>query len=551
MKSNRRPYRILAYLLCALCALLPFGVYAAPSVFAAGTEIAVADGEEELPPVTLRIDERFVSTDVAPVIVEGRTLVPARVVFETLGGTVLWDDSGYPVQSVSVSYRDASVLLTIGAATAVVNGAEAQLDVPAQIVNDRTLIPVRFVSESLGFTVRWDEAGRIVDVYSPGYDVPVLLSEINEIAVTRTGAGTRVSINVSGPEPAVPFVTPSEPGRYSITFPNTVLTASTDALEWQREISALRGVSAEQAGARAGEIEEGAAGPRDAAENDAFEGSESGESDAEPLKTAAEEPEAPGAQRETAQEGADGQPGAIENAAVLFTFTHLEDAPPTLSSPDNGVYYLDFPKPQNPFDPWADGKLTVILDPGHGAETIGKRSPDESLLEYAFNRDMAARIKAHLERHGVTALLTVYDDTDMPLADRCKVANESGADIFVSLHANAYGDGKKWMKQNGWEIFVYKEGSFSEQFARAIHAETIPASGLADRGVKAERYYVIRNVNMPAVLIEHGFYTNQTEVELLKSPEFRERLAVMDAKGILRFLGIAWTEPGEPPGPTI
>jgi N-acetylmuramoyl-L-alanine amidase len=234
---------------------------------------------------------------------------------------------------------------------------------------------------------------------------------------------------------------------------------------------------------------------------------------------------------------------------VLFTFELLEDAPPTFIPSEPNVILLDFPKPQNPFDPWADGKLSVILDPGHGAETIGKRSPDESILEYAFNRDMAARVKTHLERHGVTTLLTVYDDADVPLADRCKVANESGADVFVSLHANAYGDGKKWTKQNGWEIFVYKEGSFSEQLAKAIHAETIPASGLADRGVKAERYYVIRNVNMPAVLIEHGFYTNQTEIEWLKSPEFRERLAVMDAKGILRFLGVAWMEPEQ--GPTI
>jgi N-acetylmuramoyl-L-alanine amidase len=128
----------------------------------------------------------------------------------------------------------------------------------------------------------------------------------------------------------------------------------------------------------------------------------------------------------------------------------------------------------------------------------------------------------------------------MSLEERCVVANESGADVFVSLHANAYGDGRTWTRQNGWEIFVYKEGSHSERLARAIHAETIPASGLLDRGVKAQRYYVIRNVNMPAALIEHGFYTNQAEIELLKSPEFRERLAVMDAKGILSFLGVAW-----------
>jgi N-acetylmuramoyl-L-alanine amidase len=122
------------------------------------------------------------------------------------------------------------------------------------------------------------------------------------------------------------------------------------------------------------------------------------------------------------------------------------------------------------------------------------------------------------------------------------VANKSGADVFVSLHANAAGTGKSWNSSNGWEIYVYKKGSYSEGLAKAIQKYSIPASGLADRGLKAERFYVIRNVNMPAVLVEHGFYTNKNEVALLKSPEYRERLAIMDAKGILEFFGITWQE---------
>jgi N-acetylmuramoyl-L-alanine amidase len=120
-----------------------------------------------------------------------------------------------------------------------------------------------------------------------------------------------------------------------------------------------------------------------------------------------------------------------------------------------------------------------------------------------------------------------------------KVANESDADIFVSLHANAVGK-SKWSDVTGWEIYVYRKGSFSEQLATAIHKRTIPASGLKDRGIKAERFYVIRNTNMPSVLIEHGFYTNKSEVEQLKSPAFREQLAIIDAQGILDFFGVNW-----------
>jgi N-acetylmuramoyl-L-alanine amidase len=529
MKATEKISRVAALLLCIL--LFPAAGASGP-VFA-------ADAEEELPPVSLRINEQFINTDVAPVIVEGRTLVPARAVFEALGGTVLWDDSGYPVQLVSVSCYGSVVNLTIGAAAAFVNGAETGLDVPAQIVNDRTLIPVRFVSESLGFVVRWNEDNRIVDIYSPDYEPPLIISKIESVDVTASDAGTRVSVTGNSLASNYLLGAPG-PKQFSIGFPNAILEASMTALEWQREISIVRGVTAEQPalpGQPAPTQEPG-----------------------EQLEQTAplEQPEQPGVQEQSAlpappeslEQSAPSEqpalpelPGTESAIETWFTLDLLEDATPALtSSPDGNTLYLDFPKPQIPFNPWGDGKLSVILDPGHGAETVGKRSPDGSVLEYAFNRDMAARVKAHLERHGVVTLLTVYDDADMSLEDRCKAANDSGADVFVSLHANAYGNGKTWTKQSGWEIFTYKKGSFSEQLANAIHDETIPASGLVDRGVKAERYYVIRNVNMPAALIEHGFYTNQTEIELLKSPEFRERLAVMDAKGILRFLGVQWMD---------
>ncbi|MDR1246247.1 MAG: N-acetylmuramoyl-L-alanine amidase [Clostridiales Family XIII bacterium] len=488
-----------------LCAFLFLSAGIQTAVFAADADIALS---EELPPVSLRINDNLIQTDVTPVIIEGRTLVPARAVFETLGGTVLWDDSGYPIQLVSVAYQGAAVNLTIGSVTALVNGAEARLDVPAQIVNERTLIPVRFVSESLGLTVRWNEAGRVVDIYSPDYDAPPIVSTIESMDAAISATGTRVSISFAGDAPSsLADPNPPTPKRFIIGFTNTILLAQTSALEWQREISVLHGVTAEQPDLP--------------------------------------EPTRPETVTGTAAESVT-EPAPPESAiptTTWFVFDLSEDVTPVQSlSSDGKTLYIDFPKPQSPYDPWADGKLSVILDPGHGAETVGKRSPDGSVMEYAFNRDMAARVKAHLERHGVETLLTVYDDTDMSLEDRCKTANASGADVFVSLHANAFGDGKTWPNQNGWEIFIYKEGSFSEKLAQAIHRETIPASGLTDRGVKPEPYYVIRKVNMPAVLIEHGFYTNRTEIELLKSPEFRERLSVMDAKGILSFLGVAWIE---------
>ncbi len=65
---------------------------------------------------------------------------------------------------------------------------------------------------------------------------------------------------------------------------------------------------------------------------------------------------------------------------------------------------------------------------------------------------------------------------------------------------------------------------------------------MRDRGVKTEDFYVLRNTKMPAVLIEHGFYTNETEVQKLLSPTFREQCAQANARGILSYFSIPWVD---------
>ena len=184
---------------------------------------------------------------------------------------------------------------------------------------------------------------------------------------------------------------------------------------------------------------------------------------------------------------------------------------------------------------------TVCLDAGHGKNTPGKRSFDSTLLEYEFNRDVTERIQYHLKRHGVATLLTAPDDIDTSLSDRCKIANKAKANIFVSVHANA-GPGTTWSSANGWEIYVVQKGAQAEQLAKQIQNASCPYLGLKDRGIKEANFQVLRDTDMPAVLIEHGFYTNKTECELLKTDEFRKKCGIADAKGILAHLGIAWQE---------
>lgn len=103
--------------------------------------------------VDLYVDTAKVETDTPPTVVDGRTLVPVRAIFEAIGATVTWDAA----TSTATGIRgDTIVSIQIDNTTAYVNGESRTLDVPAQLINGRTMVPARFISESMGCDVTWD-----------------------------------------------------------------------------------------------------------------------------------------------------------------------------------------------------------------------------------------------------------------------------------------------------------------------------------------------------------------------------------------------------------
>ncbi|MBE7047267.1 MAG: hypothetical protein E7396_07610 [Ruminococcaceae bacterium] len=124
--------------------------------------------------IKVSIDGKEQSYDVMPVIVDSRTLVPMRGIFEALGATILWDDA---TKTVTGTKGDTKVILQIGNREAKVNDNIVSLDVPATIVSDRTMVPVRFISESLGCKVDWDDATKTVIISSSKEKLAKLVSE--------------------------------------------------------------------------------------------------------------------------------------------------------------------------------------------------------------------------------------------------------------------------------------------------------------------------------------------------------------------------------------
>lgn len=114
--------------------------------------------------VSVQLDGERVRFDTAPRIIDNRVMLPVRAVFEAMGMTVDWDEATQTAIGIKGHRR---IFLTLGSATAWVNDLPYTLDVPPQTVDDRTLVPMRFVAESLGYVVNWYEPTQTVYIETP------------------------------------------------------------------------------------------------------------------------------------------------------------------------------------------------------------------------------------------------------------------------------------------------------------------------------------------------------------------------------------------------
>ncbi len=109
--------------------------------------------------ISVELNGEKLSFDTAPMLINDRTMVPMRKIFESLGAAVDWDEA---TQTVTATRGGTVIRLQIGSERMTVGGSEKNLDAPPQLISDRTLVPVRAISESLGADVDWDEASQTV-----------------------------------------------------------------------------------------------------------------------------------------------------------------------------------------------------------------------------------------------------------------------------------------------------------------------------------------------------------------------------------------------------
>lgn len=195
--------------------------------------------------------------------------------------------------------------------------------------------------------------------------------------------------------------------------------------------------------------------------------------------------------------------------------------------------------------------MKILIDNGHGVDTAGKRSPDGSLREYKYAREIAGRIVSELRKQGFDAERIVTEENDISLRERCQrvnaICNRLGTKnvILVSVHCNAAGNGSQWMNARGWSAHVSLNASTqSKAFARSL-IKVAENEGLKVRKYAHQVPYweqnlaICRDTNCPAVLTENLFQDNKEDVAFLLSEAGKETIVSLHVKGIINYLNSA------------
>ncbi|ADQ14318.1 N-acetylmuramoyl-L-alanine amidase [Halanaerobium hydrogeniformans] len=174
----------------------------------------------------------------------------------------------------------------------------------------------------------------------------------------------------------------------------------------------------------------------------------------------------------------------------------------------------------------------IVVDAGHGGfdpGAIGRAGLEEKEPALAIS----LKIAELLEAEGQNVLLTRDKDEFLSLQQRVRIANQSGADLFVSIHSNSTNN----PEVGGVETyFNHNNTEYSRRFAEKIHDKLSRNLGLVDRGLKNDNFYVIRYTEMPSALVELGFLSNPEEEALLKTDEFRNKAANLIVDGVLDYI---------------
>ncbi len=430
----------------------------------------------------LMINGEFVETTVPPIIFNDYALVPIREVCEPMGALVNYITVS---KQIFVNFEDSYLRLKIGNKIASVD--EVDVEIPGGVApmlisingsSAKTMVPVRFMAEKLGFDVQFDGENGIIKINKP---VEVKKSVINNFKTSKTGSSATIKLTLDKPvtEHTKPALTASDVLYFDIADCSYNLPSKNEL-----NLGAIKSL-------RFGIHDNSTRVALDLSNYTGYKMTLSND-------------------KKTITITVNSRP--VEN----------ED---TNNNEDNKVNL--------------SGKI-VVLDAGHGGHDPGTQGTLEDGIHYekTVNLSITQKVKEFLEKNGVNVLMTRDSDTYPSLTERSDLANINDAVMFVSIHSNwATSE-----TASGYEVYYSSlnnnstTGLKSEELAKSILKNLSEYVLTRNRGSKTADHIVTKTSYMPAVLIEVGFMSNPEELSLLITEDFQKDFAKGVAEGIMAVL---------------
>ncbi len=477
--------------------------------------------------IRLFVNNEELVCDVEPVIINSRTMVPVRGIFEKLNAEVSWNDM---LNQVIITSEDSIIIITVNSNVAYLNSKIVYLDSAPVIINGRTLVPVRFISESIGYDVDWDGTTRTVWISKPENDSgnkkdeqaatevkkennpenkePSFSANITSIKVRQNKEKTEIAVNITKKiQPKISVL--ESPDRLVVDFNEVYQTCADEKIKnAPYPIKEIRWAKHDTYSRIVVESEKKIKYSYEYKSENEFvitvETSETSDSSASDNKT------------------------TDKNST-----SEKDKAPETSKKPVANI----------------SGVPTVIVDAGHGGRdsgAVGRNEDGEVVLsEKDVCLDIAKKLSALLTAKGVNVVMTRSEDValgDTTMEDllaRCEIANESDACLFVSIHNNGFTD-----PEASGTCVLYAGLSTNEDYgisgkelAQNILTPLVDVVNLRNRGlVESPNIVVLKRTAMPAALVECAFITCERDREILASETKRAEMAQAICDGIITSL---------------
>jgi len=543
----------------------------APTAPALATVTPEPASASAAPNVTL--DGQPMEFKVPPRVENNRVLVPLRAIFEAMGAIVSWDQA---TQTATATKGTTTVVLPLNSTEPTVNGEVWKLDVPARVIQQTTLAPLRFVGESLGGTATWDAAHWTVVLEKPSPPAVVVTTPSStqleglKISSERNDSGLRImmgygstldtkisksgnkityefanrqiegnaailenmgndTIQVQGRnegKKAVVEITLSTGLEYRTGTENggtkEVLTVKNSICEVQRK---SLGTSGEMITVLTGAPLVYKSNPTSTRLEVVLTGVLAGQ---------AQSTYSYSSSLLDKLELKDQSSDAGSSTILILTTKKAAKFAVGLSSDGTAmnIMFID----QSEIQPRIP---LVVLDAGHGGKDPG--ASGAALKEKEVTLDMVKKVGQILKQKNIKYVCTRIDDTYVGLEERTTMANLYNAAVFVSIHNNA----NTSSTPSGTETYYYAPLETpslyiqkDERYSLATKLQEALVSKICrfDRGVKQANFAVLRESQMPSALIEMAFISNPAEEALLSQQSFRQLAAQAIADGIAAYM---------------